>query len=290
MPANAADASATSHRYTGEYADSQTGLLHLRARDYDPQIGRFISMDEHPGANRIPLTLNKYLYGNADPVNTVDPSGNFGLGGMGAGMSSMANLATMAVRTLSIYNRASTAIDLIQFALSARDLVGAVTNMKELWGHLGKDPYTGSGTHGGQKYGIDLNEAMEQFAWNAPRAIAIASPEWGLRMAAPAYKVNKFVISMPVFNVVAAKADIPTGLRVRFKGKKVPVILQFGNSKKAEGGMMGIGVEDAKRRFMYRMDHHPAAPSHGGAAGKKANELAYWVDGSYHHHVMGWNQ
>ena len=48
----------TRHRYTGESFDSATGLYHLRARDYDPQTGRFISMDEHP-------------YGNADPVNTV---------------------------------------------------------------------------------------------------------------------------------------------------------------------------------------------------------------------------
>ena len=37
-------------------------------------------MDEHPGSQRIPLTLNKYLYGNADPVNTIDPSGNFLMG------------------------------------------------------------------------------------------------------------------------------------------------------------------------------------------------------------------
>ena len=104
MPANAADAAATSHRYTGEYADSQTGLLHLRARDYDPQIGRFISMDEHPGANRIPLTLNKYLYGNADPVNTVDPSGNFGLGGMmSAGMNiSISSIARFAVHEMIV--------------------------------------------------------------------------------------------------------------------------------------------------------------------------------------------
>ncbi len=104
MPANAADAAATSHRYTGEYADSQTGLLHLRARDYDPQVGRFISMDEHPGANRIPLTLNKYLYGNADPVNTVDPSGNFGLGGMmSAGMNiSVSSIARFAAHEMIV--------------------------------------------------------------------------------------------------------------------------------------------------------------------------------------------
>ena len=54
-------------------------LYHLRARDYDPKTGCFISMDEHPGSQSIPLTLNKYLYGNADPVNHMDPGGDFGL-------------------------------------------------------------------------------------------------------------------------------------------------------------------------------------------------------------------
>ena len=65
------------HRYTGESYDATTGLYHLRARDYDPQTGRFISMDEQPGSQRIPLSLNKYIYGGADPVNHIDPSGNF---------------------------------------------------------------------------------------------------------------------------------------------------------------------------------------------------------------------
>ena len=77
MPANDAAAHAVSHRYTGEYTDRHTGLIYLRARDYDPKVGRFIGMDEHPGSQRIPLTLNKYLYGNADPANHIDPSGNF---------------------------------------------------------------------------------------------------------------------------------------------------------------------------------------------------------------------
>ena len=83
------------HRYTGEYFDQESGLYHLRARDYDPVIGRFISMDEHPGTQIIPLTLNKYLYGNADPVNHIDPSGNFGLGGMS--MASVSIIGATAV-------------------------------------------------------------------------------------------------------------------------------------------------------------------------------------------------
>ena len=58
-------------------------------------------MDEHPGSRTIPLTLNKYLYGNADPVNHVDPSGNFSLGGV---MSGIGNMAGLAMRALTIYD------------------------------------------------------------------------------------------------------------------------------------------------------------------------------------------
>ena len=54
-------------------------------------------MDEHPGSQRIPLSLNKYLYGNADPVNGIDPSGNMTLGSLGAGMNIQASMQTMAI-------------------------------------------------------------------------------------------------------------------------------------------------------------------------------------------------
>ena len=94
-------ASPTRHRYTGESYDSATGLYHLRARDYDPKTGRFISMDEHPGSQSIPLTLNKYLYGNADPVNHIDPSGNMSLGDIGAGLNIQGILGTSAFRSVS---------------------------------------------------------------------------------------------------------------------------------------------------------------------------------------------
>ncbi|MGQ9486798.1 MAG: RHS repeat-associated core domain-containing protein [Armatimonadota bacterium] len=47
--------------------DSDAGLLHVGARYYDPQVGRFISRDavlsEHP-----------YLYCEHEPVNAVGSS------------------------------------------------------------------------------------------------------------------------------------------------------------------------------------------------------------------------
>ncbi|QTD45269.1 RHS repeat domain-containing protein [Ottowia testudinis] len=98
---NANGSSGIRHRYTGEAFDQTTGLYHLRARDYDPSTGRFISMDEHPGSQRIPLTLNKYLYGNADPINHIDPSGYFGLGGVSV---SMGNVANFSMRALSLWD------------------------------------------------------------------------------------------------------------------------------------------------------------------------------------------
>ncbi len=55
--------------YRGEYTDSESGLVYLRARMYDPQTGRFINEDPaHDG-------LNWYVYCGNNPVNLTDPWG-----------------------------------------------------------------------------------------------------------------------------------------------------------------------------------------------------------------------
>lgn len=41
-------------------------------------------MGTFSGFERDPITLHKYVYGNVDPINNIDPSGNFLLGSFSA--------------------------------------------------------------------------------------------------------------------------------------------------------------------------------------------------------------
>ncbi len=67
---------ANSIRYAGEFYDAETGLYYLRARYYDPYIGRFISEDSYWGEDINPLSLNLYTYAHNDPVQHIDPTGH----------------------------------------------------------------------------------------------------------------------------------------------------------------------------------------------------------------------
>jgi len=58
--------------FTGEQRDSDSGLYFLRARYYDPAIGRFLGRDPLGEGNGYSYVLN-------NPVNTVDPYGLCGL-------------------------------------------------------------------------------------------------------------------------------------------------------------------------------------------------------------------
>ncbi|USG64624.1 hypothetical protein NDK47_21140 [Brevibacillus ruminantium] len=62
--------------YSGEMFDSETGFYYLRARYYDPTVGRFISEDTYKGQVDNPLSLNRYTYVSNNPLRYVDPSGH----------------------------------------------------------------------------------------------------------------------------------------------------------------------------------------------------------------------
>lgn len=61
----------TRHRFHGREFSAATGLVHFRARWYDPAVGRWISKD----SIRLHGGLNLYAFCAADPVNGVDPFG-----------------------------------------------------------------------------------------------------------------------------------------------------------------------------------------------------------------------
>lgn len=63
------------HIYAGEYWEQDAQLLYLRARWYDPKIGRFISGDPYEGTQEDPRSLNRYTYAHSDPVHNIDPNG-----------------------------------------------------------------------------------------------------------------------------------------------------------------------------------------------------------------------
>ena len=65
--------------FAGEPLDPYFGFAHHRARWMDPRAGRFVSMDTFPGIYSNPMTLHRYNYSASDPVNSVDPTGLFGV-------------------------------------------------------------------------------------------------------------------------------------------------------------------------------------------------------------------
>ncbi len=58
-------------RYAGQYQDTTTGLYKMGARYYQPELGRWTQPD--PSG----LETNAFAYVGGDPVNYIDPSGEW---------------------------------------------------------------------------------------------------------------------------------------------------------------------------------------------------------------------
>jgi RHS repeat-associated protein len=82
----------TVFRFTGEQRDVESGLYYLRARFYDPAIGRFLARDPLPGGNL-------YAYVGSNPTNLIDPTG----------LQAAGNAAAAACAAAAIYGGTATA-------------------------------------------------------------------------------------------------------------------------------------------------------------------------------------
>ncbi len=71
---NDPSAPANPMQFTGEFLDSASALYHLRAREYDPSVGRLLSEDPLPSPVGTD-DLSLYAYVDDQPTTHVDPSG-----------------------------------------------------------------------------------------------------------------------------------------------------------------------------------------------------------------------
>ncbi len=65
-------------RYCGEYYDKETEEVYLRARYYQPAVGRFLTKDSYTGESDEPESLHLYTYCENDGMNAWDPGGHDG--------------------------------------------------------------------------------------------------------------------------------------------------------------------------------------------------------------------
>ncbi|MCE7032881.1 RHS repeat-associated core domain-containing protein [Lysobacter sp. GX 14042] len=61
--------------YAGHVQDAATGLTYMQQRYYDPQIGRFLSVDPVTAGSNTGANFNRYWYANNNPYRFTDPDG-----------------------------------------------------------------------------------------------------------------------------------------------------------------------------------------------------------------------
>ena len=165
-------------KYTGQYHDKEIGQYYLRARMYSPYLSRFNGYDPVYGGYTEPLTLHQYLYCLNDPVNRVDLSGEFSMGGtmtaigigmnfMAAGMDGMSALHHYANGNMAEYNKsmAMLTMDLTLLAMPFSGgasggfrMAGAVATNINTFAKLGQ----ASAIYGYARAGIGIVHAMAE--------------------------------------------------------------------------------------------------------------------------------
>lgn len=63
------------HWYTGKLEETRTGIQYFGARWYEPELGRFLSVDPVQFRDDNPFSFNRYTYANGNPYRYIDPDG-----------------------------------------------------------------------------------------------------------------------------------------------------------------------------------------------------------------------
>ena len=94
-PVSHTGASTQPYGFGGMVMDDALGLYYAQARWYEPEAGRFLSMDPVHGTTENPLTFNPWVFGLGDPVHYLDPTGRFSMAELTVSMAIKVTLAAM---------------------------------------------------------------------------------------------------------------------------------------------------------------------------------------------------
>jgi len=113
--------------FTGQWYDSEIGQYYLRARMYDPQIMRLTARDPAEVYFQEPLMLHRYLYCGNDPINWIDPSGEF--------LESIfiANEMHNSAIDLAVYGVSQGELDYLDFAIDLENEKGEIAQASSYW-------------------------------------------------------------------------------------------------------------------------------------------------------------
>jgi hypothetical protein len=105
----------------------------VQARYYQPQTGRFQTMDSYEGSQSEPPSLHKYLYCHDNPVNGVDPSGHeFSISGVFYSISAQVYL--FGQTHAAVLGAAKIGLTTLSLGLVAADSAGLLTSDRGIAG------------------------------------------------------------------------------------------------------------------------------------------------------------
>lgn len=76
LAGSSASGTGTYRGFQGDWTDPTTGTVRMGARWYDPTLGTFLTRDTLTLPLNTAGSMNRYTYGNGNPVSTVDPTGH----------------------------------------------------------------------------------------------------------------------------------------------------------------------------------------------------------------------
>ncbi len=126
-------------KYAGEYYDDELDMIYLRARYYNPQIGRFTSFDIKEGEISNPLDMNRYVYCRNNPIKYVDPSGESVLT-ISAGLAGLLKLLVAAVTAIGATYAVANIVNNIQDNRKHHILHGSNNSHESGWRKFNIDP------------------------------------------------------------------------------------------------------------------------------------------------------